>query len=95
MAGKGDQGGIEEGKKAVLLAQRPKNYILEYEMITNLAEIYTKLHMCDLATTQIDLLLHDPSYFSAEMLRIDPVWELGCPGIKNYSPKSEKFQTSN
>ena len=86
MAGKGDQGAITEGKYAIELAKKAKDYVLESEMIANMAEIYTKLGMCESATEQIDYLLKNPSYFSVTMLMLDPVWErwLECPGTKDH-----------
>jgi tetratricopeptide (TPR) repeat protein len=75
MAGTGDRQGVDEGKLAVELAKKAKDYVLESEMNVNLAEIYTKLGDCDMATQQIDLLLNNPSYFSPRMLTLDPVWE--------------------
>jgi tetratricopeptide (TPR) repeat protein len=92
MAGKGDRQAIDEGKLAVELAKKAKDYVLESEMNINLAEIYTKLGMCEMATQQIDYILNNPSYFSAKMLMLDPVWKpwLECPESKNYITESGK-----
>ena len=74
MAGKGDTGAISEGKKAVSIAVKDNNKILERELKLLLAEIYTKLGMSDEAFELIEDSLRNPSLFSTEILRKDPMW---------------------
>jgi hypothetical protein len=74
MAGKGDTGAISEGKKAVSIAVKDNNKILERELKLLLAEIYTKLGISDEAFELIEDSLRNPSLFSTEILRKDPMW---------------------
>lgn len=90
LAGKGnDKEAVKEGKKAVELARKDKNKILEREMILNLAELYTKLGMYKEAFDMIEDSLKNPSLFSVKMLKLDPAWKplLNRPELKTIVAK--------
>jgi tetratricopeptide (TPR) repeat protein len=63
---------INEGKAAVDLALKNDMYELEIEYY--LAQIYTMLGDFKNALEIIDKELNSPSYFSEEILKLDPVW---------------------
>ena len=64
---------IEVGEMAIKLAV--KNKMVESEMKVNLAQIYVLVGKYDNACSLIAYLLNNPSIFSKELLRIDPVWK--------------------
>jgi tetratricopeptide (TPR) repeat protein len=76
LAGKGEKNEAElEGKKAVQLAEIKKNPMVQIDMILNLAQIYTKLGLFDDAIKNIEYSLKNPSLFSTNMLKLDPIWK--------------------
>ncbi len=92
MAGKGNNEAIHEGEKAISLARTNSNKLLETEMIINLAEIYTKIGMYKEASELIDEKLREPSFFSVNMLKLDPVWKplMSTQEIKKIIAKYDK-----
>jgi tetratricopeptide (TPR) repeat protein len=66
---------VAAGKKAITLAKKTNDQILESDMILNLAKIYTMLDMRKEAIEKIGEVLKRPSLFSTKVLHHDPVWK--------------------
>ncbi|MCI0618455.1 hypothetical protein L0244_36215, partial [bacterium] len=66
---------IREGKKATELVPLSIDKFNAPEFITDMAEIYTMVGEYDLAFDQIDILLKNPTWFSVNLLKVDPVWD--------------------
>lgn len=66
---------VKAGEKAITLAKKAKNDMLESEMVINLAKIYSRLCKKEKAIEKIDEVLGRPSLFSTKMLQHDPVWK--------------------
>jgi eukaryotic-like serine/threonine-protein kinase len=66
---------IREGKKAIELVPLSIDKFNASEFITYLAEIYTMVGEYDLAFDQIEILLKNPTWFSVNLLKVDPVWD--------------------
>jgi hypothetical protein len=64
---------IIAGKTAVELASNDE--LTKSDMIYNLAKIYIITGDFASATRQVDWLLNNPSAFSLNLLKIDPVWK--------------------
>jgi tetratricopeptide (TPR) repeat protein len=64
---------IAEGSKAIKLQN--KNNMDEIDMKVNFAQILTMIGDYDNAITNMAYLLNNPSFFSKEMLFLDPVWK--------------------
>ncbi|MDF1560123.1 MAG: tetratricopeptide repeat protein [Bacteroidales bacterium] len=60
------------GKTAVQLAG--DDYLVKQDVIINLAKIYTMTGNYPEATLQVEYLLANPSWFSVNLLKIDPSW---------------------
>lgn len=60
------------GKTAVQLAG--DNYLVKHDMIVNLAKIYAMTGNYPEAIRQVEYLLTNPSWFSLNIIRIDPSW---------------------
>jgi ATP/maltotriose-dependent transcriptional regulator MalT len=65
---------IEEAEKSIQLTN-PQNKMDETDMKVNIAQIYTLLGDYDNAFATVSYLLNNPSFFSKELLMIDPVWK--------------------
>ena len=65
---------IEEGEKAIQMASR-QNRMEEIDMKINLAQIYTLLGDYDNAYSFVSYSLTNPSFFSKQLLYIDPIWK--------------------
>jgi tetratricopeptide (TPR) repeat protein len=89
LAGKGNQEAIREGERAVAIARKQNNKILESEINLFLAEILTKLGMLKEAVKYIESVLAGPSLFSTNALKTDPIWKplLSNPEIKTLIAK--------
>ncbi len=75
-AGIGNKGkAMSMGVKSVEIAITNKNKLDEVDMIVNLAKIYTMVGEYDKAFKKIELLLGNPSNFSAGLLKLDPIWK--------------------
>jgi tetratricopeptide (TPR) repeat protein len=91
MAGQGNKEAIREGEKAIEIARKQNNKILESEINLLQAEILTKLGMHNEATKYIESVLAGPSLFSINALKTDPLWKslLSIPEIKALLAKYE------
>jgi tetratricopeptide (TPR) repeat protein len=92
LAGKGKKEGLAQGERAIRIAVKNRDKMLESDMILNMAQIYTQLGMFQEAIEKIKASLKNPSLFSAKMLRLDPVWKplLLSPELKTTIAKYEK-----
>lgn len=86
---------VTEGKKAVAIAKKTNNGLLESDMILNLAKIYAQLDMQKEAVETIEDVLNRPSLFSSKVLFHDPVWKplLGNDKLKTIIRKYDKVLT--
>lgn len=66
---------VSEAKKAIDITVNSKNKMRESEMIVNLAQVYTILGLYDDAIYNIEYSLKNPSLFSTNILKLDPVWK--------------------
>ncbi len=66
---------IQEGKKAVDLCPVSKDAFIGVDRVEDLAYIYTMVGDYDAALDQIEYLISIPSYFSVQLLRLDPIWD--------------------
>jgi tetratricopeptide (TPR) repeat protein len=66
---------ISEGKRAVELLPVSKDAVWGPHRLETLAVIYTLTGEQDAAIDQLEYLLSIPARFSAEMLRLDPLWD--------------------
>jgi tetratricopeptide (TPR) repeat protein len=89
LAGQGNKEAINEGERALGIARKQNNKILESEINLNLAEICTKLNMSSEAINYIESVLATPSLFSTKVLKTDPIWKslLSAPEIKKVLAK--------
>jgi tetratricopeptide (TPR) repeat protein len=65
---------MEEGEKALLLSS-PQNKMDETDMRINLAKISMMTGDYDNAFTLISFSIKNPSFFSKELLSLDPIWK--------------------
>jgi serine/threonine-protein kinase len=63
------------GKKAVELLPVTREALIGTNRLEDLAIIYTMVGNADEAVNTLDRLLSIPSWMSASMLRVDPVWK--------------------
>ena len=66
---------IRQGKLAVELVPVSKDAVEGPDYVSELANIYVIVGEYEEAINQIDYLLSIPSYFSVQLLRLDPVWD--------------------
>lgn len=66
---------IREGKRAMELAPVSRDALMAPNLLVGLAEIYTMVGEYDLALDQMDTLLSIPSWFSVQILLLDPAWD--------------------
>jgi Flp pilus assembly protein TadD len=73
-AGRGDEtDAVIAGKTAVQLAS--DDNLVKNDMIINLAKIYVMTGDYSNAARQVEYLLRNPSWFSLNLLKIDPAWK--------------------
>ena len=66
---------VKMGKKAVELLPVTREALIGTNRLEDLAIIYTMVGNADEAVNTLDRLLSIPSWMSASMLRVDPVWK--------------------
>jgi tetratricopeptide (TPR) repeat protein len=66
---------LAEGKKALKLAKKIGDRIVETDLTLNLAKIYSMLEMQKEAIEAIEEVLKSPSLFSVKVLHHDPAWK--------------------
>jgi serine/threonine-protein kinase len=66
---------IQEAEKAIEEIPVEKDAVVGSDLIENLIEVYLLAGRYDAALDQLQTILSIPSYFSVELIKIDPIWD--------------------